>query len=92
MDGKSSFLIICAFMEKDNEPSLIALGEKIRAARKFLGWTQEVLADEAGIDRSYIGGVERGERNISFLILCQIAKALNKDISSLTKGIPRYER
>ena len=80
-------------MKKDNiqEPSLIALGEKIRAARKSLGWTQEVLADEAGIDRSYIGGVERGERNISFLILCQIARALKKDVSFLTKGIPKHE-
>ncbi len=67
---------------------LITLGSRIRATRKSLGLTQEELADEAGLDRSYVGGVERGDRNISFLSLCRIAKALKVDISSLTDGIP----
>ncbi len=68
--------------------SLITLGSRIRATRKSLGLTQEQLADEAGLDRSYMGGVERGERNISFLSLCRIAKALKVYISSLPDGIP----
>ncbi|MBC8182476.1 helix-turn-helix transcriptional regulator [candidate division KSB1 bacterium] len=69
-------------------PYLVELGSTIRDKRKAKGLTQESLAFEAGIDRSYIGGIERGERNISILTLAKIAKCLACDISSLTKGIP----
>jgi transcriptional regulator with XRE-family HTH domain len=72
-----------------NKHLLVTLGQRIRAARKAIGWTQEDLADASGLDRSYIGGIERGERNISFISLCQIAKALRQDIASLTVGIPQ---
>jgi transcriptional regulator with XRE-family HTH domain len=51
--------------------------------------TQEGLAHESDIDRSYIGGVERGERNLTFSMLCKIAHALRCDVASLTKGLPR---
>lgn len=70
------------------KPNLVKLGERIRAARQELSWSQEDLADKAEIDRSYIGGVERGERNLSFTTLCKIADALNSNVSRLTKGIP----
>lgn len=40
------------------------------------GWSQERLADEAGIDRSYMSGIERGVRNISVLKLIRLAKVL----------------
>lgn len=69
--------------------SLRALGDAIREKRKAKQWTQEYLADQAGIDRSYIGGVERGERNLTFSVLCQISAALGCDVGALTKGIPR---
>lgn len=72
--------------------SLSILGERIRAARKELGWSQEDLANYSDIDRSYIGGVERGERNLSFTLLCQIAKALNTDVAALTEGLPGDQR
>lgn len=72
--------------------SLSILGERIRAARKELGWSQEDLANHSEIDRSYIGGVERGERNLSFTMLCQIAKSLNTDVAALTKGLPGDQR
>lgn len=72
---------------KDQAP-LHILGERIRAARKVRNWSQEDLAFECEIDRSYIGGVERGERNLSFLTLCQIAKTLGCDVGTLTKGLP----
>ena len=68
------------------------LGDRIRAARKALGWSQEDLAFEADIDRSYIGGVERGERNLSFLTLCQIARTLGSDVGALTFNLPRKPR
>lgn len=67
---------------------LKVLGQRIRDKRKTLGLTQERLADIASIDRSYIGGVERGERNLTFGILCQICLALNCDAATLTVGIP----
>lgn len=56
--------------------------------RKALGWTQEQLADNAGIDRSYIGGVERGERNLTFTVLCQICVAMKCDVAALTSSVP----
>lgn len=65
------------------------LGQRIRDKRKAKQWTQESLADHAGIDRSYIGGVERGERNITFTVLCQICAALGCDVAEITHGIPR---
>ena len=64
------------------------LGNRIRLRRRELGWTQEELADRAEIDRSYIGGVERGERNLTFTVLCQICTALNCDVAALTHGLP----
>ena len=64
------------------------LGERIRDARKEKSWTQEDLAHAADIDRSYIGGVERGERNITFSMLCRIAWALGRDVASLTHLLP----
>lgn len=64
------------------------LGDRIRDARKEKGWTQEDLACQAAIDRSYIGGVERGERNVTFSMLCRIARSLGRDVASLTHGLP----
>jgi len=68
---------------------LKVLGERIREMRKVKNLTQEDLAYESDIDRSYIGGVERGERNLSFDKLCQIANALGCDVAALTKGLPK---
>jgi transcriptional regulator with XRE-family HTH domain len=72
----------------DFSKSQRSLGERIRDARKERGWTQEDLADEAEIDRSYIGGVERGERNVTFSMLCRIARAIGRDVASLTQELP----
>ena len=68
------------------------LGNRIRERRKALGWTQEELAAKADIDRSYIGGVERGERNLTFTMLCQICSALGYDVAALTKHLPETKR
>lgn len=68
------------------------LGRRIREKRKELGWTQEELAAKAEIDRSYIGGVERGERNLTFTMLCDIAEALGCDVAALTAGLPELPR
>ena len=67
----------------------IELGKRIRQYRKAKNVTQEKLALLAGIDRAYIGLVERGEQNIGFCNLCQICVALECDVATLTVGIPR---
>jgi transcriptional regulator with XRE-family HTH domain len=67
---------------------LIELGSHIRKLRKVNGFSQEQLALKAEVDRSYIGGIERGERNVSFLTLVKIACCLECDVAELTKGIP----
>ena len=75
-------------MAKKNK-YLIVLGEHIRDARKAKGLSQEQLALQAEIDRSYVGGIERGERNVSFINLVKIAICLECDVSKFTKGIPK---
>lgn len=85
MDAKSSFLALLVQLASD---ALQTLGERIRAARKALGWTQEDLAEYSKLDRSYIGGVERGERNLTFSVLCQICAAMRCDVAALTVGLP----
>ncbi|MCV9950271.1 helix-turn-helix domain-containing protein [Paenibacillus sp. BT-177] len=53
-----------------------SVGNRIRELRKAKGWTQEQLAEAAGLHYSYIGGVERGDRNISLETLEKIISAL----------------
>jgi transcriptional regulator with XRE-family HTH domain len=74
------------------EQVLLELGSRIRARRKSIGWNQETLAFMAGIDRSYLGGVERGQRNITFTVLCRLALALKCDVGSLTADLPERPR
>jgi transcriptional regulator with XRE-family HTH domain len=51
-------------------------GNRVRRLRKRRGWSQEEFAHRVGLDRSYMGGVERGERNISLENICLIAQTL----------------
>lgn len=57
----------------------------MRAARKSRGLSQEALADAAGIDRSHIGKIERGERNVTLLNVLRIAAALDGSASDLLR-------
>lgn len=72
-----------------SKPLLRQLGTRIRARRKEIGLSQEKLALVAGMDRAYVGGVERGERNITFLVLCRLCEALGCDVGALTVGLPK---
>ena len=62
---------------------LVALGKAIRELRLELEYSQEAFADEVGIDRSYIGGIERGEHNLALINLIKIAKTLKITASQL---------
>ena len=62
-------------------------GQNVRAERQKKGLSQETLADMAELDRSYVGGVERGERNISLLNIIKLAKAMGVAPAHLLKSI-----
>ena len=68
---------------KEQREYLQAVGRKIREIRTEFQISQEELAWRAGLDRTYIGSVERGERNISILNLKKIAKALGFPVKDL---------
>jgi len=63
------------------------LGERIRTLRKAKGYSQEAFAYECDLHRTYMGDVERGERNISVDNIAKIAARLNISISELFSGI-----
>jgi transcriptional regulator with XRE-family HTH domain len=63
------------------------LGANLKMARQRLKLSQEELAFASTLDRSYIGGVERSERNISIINLCKIASALQTTPSLLLEGV-----
>jgi transcriptional regulator with XRE-family HTH domain len=67
---------------------LTVLGQRVRERRKSLGWSQEELASHANVDRSYVGGVERGERNVTFTMLCQLCAALGCKVGDLASDLP----
>lgn len=71
--------------QSDAGDLLLALGRVIRGVRKARGLSQEALADAAGIDRSHMGKIERGERNVTILNIARIAAALNAQPSQLLR-------
>ncbi|UNU23973.1 helix-turn-helix domain-containing protein [Microcoleus vaginatus] len=62
-------------------------GEQVRKLRKARGLSQEELAELAELHRNYIGGIERGERNVALLNMVRLAKALGVSLSELLEGI-----
>jgi transcriptional regulator with XRE-family HTH domain len=63
-----------------------AFGHAVRKRRQRLGWSQEELADRCGLHRTYIGGIERGERNVSLRNLDLIARTLGTTADSLLRS------
>jgi transcriptional regulator with XRE-family HTH domain len=66
--------------------------EKIRALREEKGFSQERLADLAGLHRNFIGLIERGQRNPTFLTLVAISSKLGLSLSALVDGAERRGR
>ena len=62
-------------------------GKRIRELRLEKGWSQEGLADELGLHRTYVGAVERGEQNISLDNIEKVAKRLGLSVEELFRGL-----
>jgi transcriptional regulator with XRE-family HTH domain len=65
----------------------IRFGKAVRSRRLKLGVSQEEFADMCGLDRTYIGGIERGERNLSLLNIERIARTFRISLSELFRGV-----
>jgi len=71
--------------------SRAAFGKNVRSRRAAVGVSQEALADLSGLHRTYVGAVERGERNVSLLNICRLAKALGCSPAELMLDVPALQ-
>lgn len=62
-------------------------GSNLRALRKARGLSQEGFADAVGLDRTYVGGIERGERNPGLKAILQLADGLEVEVAELFRGV-----
>jgi transcriptional regulator with XRE-family HTH domain len=65
----------------------VRFGRAIRGRRQKLGVSQEEFADMCGLDRTYIGGIEWGERNLSLINIEKIARTFRISLSDLFRGV-----
>jgi transcriptional regulator with XRE-family HTH domain len=68
------------------DPDLVVLGRRLAALREQARMTQESLADAAGLHWTYVGQVERGERNLSYKNLLKLARGLGVDPAELVSS------
>lgn len=66
---------------------LARFGQKVRELRQAKGLSQEAFAAECGLDRTYMGGIERGERNLALRNIEVIARTLGISLSQLMNGL-----
>jgi transcriptional regulator with XRE-family HTH domain len=69
------------------DPDLKAFGAAVRKRRQELGWSQEEFADRCGLHRTYIGGIERGERNVWLKNIIVLGVALKAHPAELVRSI-----
>lgn len=62
-------------------------GTRVRELRRESGWSQEEFAAQCDLDRTYIGGIERGERNVALRNIERIAEALGLSLADLMRGV-----
>ena len=79
-------------VEELNVNELTAFGLALRALRQKAQLTQEQLADLCGLHRTYIGGLERGERNVGLLNICALARALNTTAAELLRTAETFRQ
>jgi len=73
--------------DKGKSVRQVAFGDRVRQHRQRLGWSQETLAYEADINRTYIASLEAGRRNPSLDLMARLAAALGVDLGELVKGL-----
>jgi transcriptional regulator with XRE-family HTH domain len=78
--------------QKIADQAVHAFGERIRELRALRGWSQERLAEEADLHRTYVGGIERGLRNISLWNIAKLAHAFGVSIAELFSRPSRAQR
>jgi transcriptional regulator with XRE-family HTH domain len=71
----------------NRHPTLVSFGRNVRKLRERLDFSQETLAEKAGLDQTYISGIECGRRNPGIKNVARIAKALRISTSELCKGV-----
>ncbi len=80
----------CRYTDRSTDPTIRvvaelrqAFGKRVRDLRAARGWSQEQLAERAGLHRNYVGMVERGERNPALLNIARLARVLNVSLAEL---------
>lgn len=71
---------------------LLRFGERVRFLRKSKGLSQEAFAARCGLDRTYVGGIERGQRNVALRNIAIIAESLDVPIAHLFKPLNKKTR
>jgi transcriptional regulator with XRE-family HTH domain len=66
----------------------ITFGRQLRRLRRERDLSQEELGLRADLDRNYVGGIERGERNPTLVNICRLAGALGVEVTALLEGVP----
>lgn len=69
------------------EDPLVQFGHRLRDLRQKQGYSQEKLAEVSGLHRTYVGSVERGERNVALRNIVRLAEALGEDPGELIRGL-----
>ncbi len=75
--------------ERKDVPELLQFGEAVREQRKARGYSQEAFGDACGIDRSYMGGIERGQHNLALINIMKIIAALDMQPSEFFKALDK---
>jgi transcriptional regulator with XRE-family HTH domain len=71
----------------EHNPEQVKFGRRVSSLRRTKGLSQEALAEKAELHRNYVGGIERGERNVGLRNVYRLARALGITVSRLFRGI-----
>jgi len=74
-------------LDRNNTALLVEFGQRVRTVRRAAGLSQEALADKAGLHRTYVGHVERGESNLTLTSMVTLSEALEVDPADLVAGL-----
>ena len=75
--------------DRDRWDVVTAFGATVRVQRQARGWSQEGFADRVGLHRTYIGDIERGERNVSLINIERISRGLDLSLAALMSEVER---